>query len=80
VVTITDELRTVLANAGAAELSAAAEQFVASGESGDPALLAHLLGELSALARGAIQRDERLYCWICVLSSALVRRAGRLTD
>jgi hypothetical protein len=68
VVTISDELRAVLANTGAAELSATAGQSVNDRGSGDAALLAHLLSELSALARGAIERDERLYCWICVLS------------
>jgi hypothetical protein len=33
---------------------------------GNAAPIADLLSELSALARGAIERDERLYCWICV--------------
>jgi hypothetical protein len=68
VLTISDELRAVLANTGSVELSAAARQF--ADEEGKPSgapLLAHLLSELAALARGAIERNERLYCWICLL-------------
>ena len=68
VVTISDELQAVLANAGVAELSAAAGQWANDRHhSDDAAPLAHLLSELSALARGANERNERLYCWICVL-------------
>lgn len=66
VLTISDELRAVLANTGVTELSAAAGQWVTENGFGDAAPIADLLSELSALARGAIERDERLYCWICV--------------
>jgi hypothetical protein len=70
VVTISDELQALLADTGAAELAAAAGQWakVNGSDSGDAAVIAHLLSELSALARGANVRKERLYCWICVLS------------
>jgi hypothetical protein len=87
VVTISDELQTVLASTGIAGLSAAAGQWVRGnrGDSGDAALLAHLLSELSALARGASERNERLYCWICVLSprsrlNPRSLRTGRLSE
>jgi hypothetical protein len=69
VLTISDETQAVLAGASSEDLSTAAEQW--SSQDGrlsniDAAPLAHLLGELSALARGASEHDEHLYCWICL--------------
>jgi len=66
VLTISDELRQVLAASSATELSAAAERFIEWNGRGNAWAPADLLIELSALARGAIERGEHLYCWVCV--------------
>jgi hypothetical protein len=67
IITISDELQSILANAATPELTAAATQWLERrGQADERAILAHLLGELSALARGATERNERLYCWSCL--------------
>jgi hypothetical protein len=66
VLTLSDELQGDLAGAKAAELTAAAQRWVEERGSGDGDAFGGLLHELAALARGALQRGERLYCWICV--------------
>ncbi|MEU6324868.1 hypothetical protein [Streptomyces sp. NPDC047009] len=66
VLTISDELQACLARSGVTELRAAAAQWVESNGFGDAGPLGDLLSELSLLARGATERGERLYCWVCV--------------
>jgi hypothetical protein len=69
VVTLTDELQASLADADDARLAAAAGPWSQTDEffgSADPRDAADFLQQLAALARRARDRDERLYCWICV--------------
>jgi hypothetical protein len=68
VVTLTDELQAVLADAQDDQLAAVAvpwsqtEEFFGQCE---PQTLAGLLHELAELARRARDNDERMYCWVC---------------
>ena len=66
VLTVTDGLRDGLDQAG--ELSEIASAWARAEElSGwDPQQLAGVLRELQALARNAVSKGERLYCWVCV--------------
>ncbi len=69
VVTLTDELQAALAGANDARLASAAVPWSQTEEffgQGDPQILAGLLQELAELARRARNRDERMYCWVCV--------------
>jgi hypothetical protein len=69
VVTLTDELQAVLAAAHDDHLAAVAEPWSQTEEffgQGDPPALARLLHELAELARRARDKDERMYCWVCV--------------
>jgi hypothetical protein len=69
VVSLTDELQTALADAAPERLAGVAVEWSQTGEfrgRGDTAVLTNFLQELAELARGALDRRERLYCWICV--------------
>jgi hypothetical protein len=66
VLTISDEFQGVLAGAEAGALAVAARRWIEERGSGDADIIRGLLQELAELARGAQQRDERLYCWVCV--------------
>ena len=66
VLAVTDGLRDGLDRAsGLSEIAATwaqAEELNGS----DPQQLAGVLGELQALAKKAVGKGERLYCWVCV--------------
>ena len=69
VVTLTDELQAALADAHDDHLTAVAVPWSQTEEffgQGDPQMLAGLLHELAELARRARDKDEHLYCWVCV--------------
>jgi hypothetical protein len=69
VVTLTDQLQAALAAADHEQLASVAVPWSQTDEfwgRGDPEDLASLLSELAALARRARDRDERMYCWVCV--------------
>lgn len=66
VLAVTDGLRDGLDRAsGLSEIAAAWAQAEELSES-DPQQLAGVLGELQALAKKAVSKGERLYCWVCV--------------
>jgi hypothetical protein len=63
---LSEELRDALADAQASRLPAVAEQWVRTEEFWDQPTAAEVLpflGEVTAMARGARQAGERLYCW-----------------
>ena len=66
VLTLTDDLRDGLGKAsGLTEIASAwAQAEELSGH--DPQQLAGVLGELQVLAKKAVSKGERLYCWMCV--------------
>ena len=71
VIRLGDSTRTALATATEPVLTAAAEEWVriAVEEEAidpDPDPITHLVKELAALAQGAVERGENLYCWVCV--------------
>lgn len=69
VLTLTESVTTALAEAGNDRLSGVAvpwSQTEGFWGAGDPEVLAGFLGDLSGLARRARDRDQRLYCWVCV--------------
>jgi hypothetical protein len=69
VVTLTDELQAALAGSDHEQLASAAQPWSQTDEfwgQGDPEVLADVLSELAELARRAGDRDERMYCWVCV--------------
>ncbi|GAA1544002.1 hypothetical protein GCM10009827_074710 [Dactylosporangium maewongense] len=69
VVTVTDELQQALARCSPDELARAAAAWARTEELGgddDVEPLTVFLGELAILAREALGRGERLYCWVCV--------------
>lgn len=69
VLSLTDELQQLLAEQAPERLDAVAGPWSQTEEfwgHGDPEVLAHFLRQLSQLARGARDRDHRLYCWVCV--------------
>jgi hypothetical protein len=69
VVTLTDELQTVLAAAPPDQIADVAipwSQTEEFDDQGDPEILAEYVLELAELARQADRRGERLYCWICL--------------
>jgi hypothetical protein len=69
VMALSEELQTALADADDERIAAVSgqwSQFADFWERPDPAELASWVSELAALARRALDRSERLYCWICV--------------
>lgn len=66
VLTVTDGLRDGLAQANELPEIAAAWAEAEELSGWDPQQLAGVLGELQALAKKAVSKDERLYCWVCV--------------
>lgn len=69
VVSLTDGVRTALADADAARLREVAEPWSRTEELdgwAEPDDLAAVLVELAALAGQASARGDQLYCWICV--------------
>jgi hypothetical protein len=67
--TLTDELRAALADAGDEQLASVAVPWSQTEEfrgQGDPQVLTRLLHELAELARRARSRNEHMYCWACV--------------
>jgi len=69
VVTVTDSLRTALANANDAALERAAEPWSQTEEfwgAADPAELTVFLKDFARLATRAQDAGQRLYCWVCV--------------
>ena len=71
VVAITAELRDALAAADEARLRTAAAELAATEElhlsdQEDIAALADVLVALAGLARGARERGEGMYCWMCL--------------
>lgn len=65
VVTVTDTLRDALAAASAEHLRQVAEPWAATDELAGtpPAMLADALDQFAGLARRALERNQRLYCW-----------------
>ncbi|MFG2048775.1 hypothetical protein ACGFIW_15255 [Micromonospora sp. NPDC048935] len=69
VVSLTDEVQAALAGASESQLREAAvpwsqiEEFWGHAEPSD---LAEVLIELAGLARRATERNERMYCWVCL--------------
>jgi hypothetical protein len=68
VLTVTDEIQAALAAASNKQLAEVAVTWSQTEEIGgaDPKELAGVLEELAGLARRAADRNERLYCWVCV--------------
>lgn len=66
VLTVTDGLRDGLAAAGDLAEVAVAWSKTEELSGFNPADLAGVLRELAALAAEAIERGERIYCWVCV--------------
>jgi hypothetical protein len=69
VVALTDELQVALAEADHSRLASVAVPWSQTEEfwgQGDHEILASLLRDLADLARRARDRDERMYCWVCV--------------
>jgi hypothetical protein len=69
VVTVTDDLVQALARAEQETLDAVAMPWARTEEfrgRAHPEQLATLLSDLSALARLAAERGQRVYCWVCV--------------
>ncbi|MBO0830603.1 MAG: hypothetical protein J2P29_01400 [Actinobacteria bacterium] len=69
VTTLTDELQAALVAASQDQIVAVAAPWLATEEfrgQGDPEGLADFLLALADLARQAMQRGERLYCWSCL--------------
>ncbi|SER17101.1 hypothetical protein [Lentzea albida] len=66
VISVTDGLRDGLAAGG--DFGAVAVRWAEAEEleGFDPVVLADVLQQLAALAVGAKERGERLYCWACV--------------
>ncbi|MEU0879053.1 hypothetical protein ABZ345_10680 [Lentzea sp. NPDC005914] len=66
VLTVTDELRDGLAAADG--LGEVAVRWAGIEELGgsDAEVLEDVLGQLKELAATAVEKDERLYCWVCV--------------
>ena len=70
VASVTDELQQALAHREADDFEQVAAAWVQTEEfqfdAGDAAPLARFLRELAGLARDALNRGDRLYCWICL--------------
>ncbi|MGI5505364.1 hypothetical protein [Lentzea sp. CA-135723] len=66
VLTVTDGLRDVLADAGDLDEVAVRWAGIEELEGFDPKVLAEILKDLKALAVQAKENGERLYCWACV--------------
>lgn len=69
VVTLTESLQAALATADAGRLAEVARDWSQTAEfwgAADLEWLTERLGALSALARNASRRGDRLYCWLCV--------------
>ncbi|MEV4132137.1 hypothetical protein AB0J72_08220 [Dactylosporangium sp. NPDC049742] len=69
VVTVTDELQQALARCSPDDLTRTAAAWAQTEELGgddDVQPLTVFLGVLALLAREALGRGERLYCWVCV--------------
>jgi hypothetical protein len=69
VVTLTDELQAALADADDTQLASVAVPWSQTEEffgQGDPQVLAGLLHEFAELARRSRNKDERMYCWVCL--------------
>jgi hypothetical protein len=68
VLTVTDGIQAALAAASDDELAEVAVPWSQTEElkGAEPENLAGLLQELAGLARRAADRNERLYCWVCV--------------
>jgi hypothetical protein len=69
VMTVTDELQKSLASSDSGRLAEVAIPWSETDElfgAGNPAALTKFLTALAELARAAIARGERLYCWSCV--------------
>jgi hypothetical protein len=68
VCTVTDEIQAALVAASGKRLAEVAVPWSQTEEMGgtDPEVLAGLLEKLAGLARRATDRNERLYCWVCV--------------
>lgn len=69
VLTMTDELRTALAEADSDHLSNVVLPWSQTEEfwgRGDPVILNGFLQDMSNLCQQAVGRDEKLYCWVCV--------------
>jgi hypothetical protein len=66
VLTVTDGLRDGLHRATDLDHAAAAWAEAAELSGWAPQQLAGVLGELQELAKKAVSKGERLYCWVCV--------------
>jgi len=69
VLTLTDTLRDALAAASAERLAELAVPWSQTEEfwgEGEPEVLSTFLNSLAGLARQAQEKQERLYCWVCV--------------
>lgn len=67
--TLTDELQAALAHADDAQLASVAVPWSQTEEffgQGDPHILTRLLHDLAELARRSGNKDERMYCWVCL--------------
>ena len=67
--TVTDELQQAVASSDSGRLAEVAVPWSETDEffgAGNPVALTEFLTALAELARAAIARGERLYCWSCV--------------
>jgi hypothetical protein len=69
VVSMTDELQRALAQRSGNDFESIAAAWVQTEEFSphdDAGILAHFLRELAGLAHDALDRGDRLYCWVCL--------------